>query len=68
MSTPFPPTSASSADQLADITASNDGKSGPQKNPIPQALMDDMMMLRALNQYKNVGSASAPGSKLDITN
>ena len=38
-------------------------------NPIPQALMDDMMMLKALGQYKSIAAGTMPaGTKLDVTN
>ena len=35
---------------------------------IPQGLMDDMAMMKALNQYNNFAGMSNAGTKLDVTN
>ncbi len=39
-----------------------------RKTQIPQALMDDMAMMKALNQYSNFAGMSSTGAKLDVTN
>ncbi|HEU0117810.1 MAG TPA: hypothetical protein VFR09_04180, partial [Alphaproteobacteria bacterium] len=55
----------------AQATASADAgfKTSPQRNPIPQNLVDDMVMLQALKQYKGIAAGPASsGTTIDLTN
>jgi len=51
-------------------TASGDAAQlGPRRNPIPQNLVDDVVMMQALKQYKGVASGPAAiGANLDVAN
>jgi hypothetical protein len=50
-------------------TSSDVAKPAPQSNPLPQNLIDDMVMMKALSQYRGVANGtSTPGSSVDITN
>ncbi len=69
----------SAADVQAPATAGTATAPAPQaattaaattnKNPLPQNLIDDMIMMKAIGQYKGVAnSAPATGSTLDVQN
>ncbi len=64
------PTVTPVSDQAATVAAaSDDTKTGPQKNPIPQNLVDDLVMLKALGQYKSTATGpTSTGATVDITN
>ena len=66
------PTAAPAAGVVAaaPTTAPALGQLSPQRQPLPNELVDDMMILRALGQYKNVAGGSTPaiGAQVDVTN
>ncbi len=66
---PAPATAADATPAMSSPVAGDIAKTGPQKNPIPQNLVDDMVMLKALNQYKCVAAGpSSLGASVDVTN
>ncbi|MFY9288338.1 MAG: hypothetical protein WAO98_07525 [Alphaproteobacteria bacterium] len=65
---PLPNKTADNTSSIFAPTAPT-ADAGPRKNAIPQALINDMMMMQALKQYKGVASGpTALGSQLNITN
>jgi hypothetical protein len=70
------PNAATATDNAAaalpamSATANNSIVSAGQHNSLPQNLIDDMVMMKALGQYKGVaaGPASPLGSSLDVRN
>ncbi len=67
----LPPSASASptnSQASASSTAQDTDKTGPQRNPLPPELVNDMM-LQALSKYKNTAlGPTNSGSVLDITN
>lgn len=65
-----PSASATTSALMAGASmAGNGANTSGQRNPLPQNLIDDMVMMKAIGQYKGVASGqSSLGSALDISN
>lgn len=61
---------ATAANTAAPSTATSSSTAVAQRNPLPQNLIDDMIMMKAIGQYKGVasGSSSQLGSSIDLSN
>jgi hypothetical protein len=59
-------TSAQAATQTG--TTQTMSFAGGQKNPLPQSLIDDVVMLQALKKYNNTASTAGVGGNVNVTN
>jgi hypothetical protein len=63
------PTTPATTTANTATTATTGSSVSSQHNALPQNLIDDMVMMKALNQYKGVAASSTPlGSSLDVSN